>query len=166
MAKRPAKGQGRIEFGNVWQASQTIFAIIHVLRSHMRQGHRPEVAYLMEMLSQNVAAATRLLDASKRLGVRTALGAGFPSESWKDLGPKEALEWLRQYVAVEEGLIDLKQDALPFSRTAEAKKLSAQIAKMRKSLNAGVARVRKWMLKVWPAQWTETEEREFARHLR
>jgi hypothetical protein len=148
----------RLDFADASSAAAMIFAMIDVLHESVRTKDKESIHEMLEMLAQATAGVTRLLQGRRTQMSSHRLGGAFPPESWKDMGPSQILHEVAVHVAIEEGLIELKDIRIPGARTADRKKLSAQVAKMRRKLVQFIRSAKAWITAHWPEAWTEKED--------
>jgi hypothetical protein len=153
----------KLDFPDASSATATIFAMIDILRESVRAKDKEAIHQILGMLAQATAGVTRLLKIRHAQMGRHSLGASFPPEHWKDMGPAQILHEVAEHVAIEEALMELKRERFPGARSADLKKLSAQVGKMRRKLQQFVRSSRAWIKGRWPEAWTEKEESEYGR---
>lgn len=150
-----------IDFADTDTALLTVRAITQTFDEAVSQGDllATRAAYLL--LADAIVGVTRLIE-RRGIGLGShSMGAAFPPDAWKDMAPDEIIRDLQNLVAIEELAITVAQAKVRGAGTAQAKRLSGEIARMIRSLRGRVKAAKAWILKHWPDHWTETEESDF-----
>jgi hypothetical protein len=124
------------------------------------EGDVEETKAMYGILADAASGVSRLIR-SARLTRQEALGATFPPSAWRDMSPEQILLDLQNFVGIEDAMIESKQAKVPGSRSAQAKRLSQEIAKMIRDLRRRVAVSRTYILTHFPEHWTEDQERAY-----
>lgn len=155
----------RVDFADASTANATILAMIDVLHDRARAGDEDGVGGMLRMLAQAFAGVSRLL--GRRVsGISSArLGASPPPERWKDMGPEDILSEMEMYKNVEEAAIELKRRRIAGARSADQRRLDAEVERMRRKFKAAVRSAKAWISKHWPGHWTEKEDHRYGNYL-
>jgi hypothetical protein len=151
----------KIDFADTETALVTVRAMAATLDEVVSSGDRAATKTMYVILADAMAGVTRLIH---KLGTglpRPSLSATFPPDSWRDISPEAILRDLANLVAIEDLAIAIKQAKLPYSRSAEAKRLSQEINRSIRKLKAKVISAKAWIQKHWPDAWTEKEESDY-----
>lgn len=81
------------------------------------------------------------------------------------MGPDDILRDLANLVAIDKMLIDIKEAKIPGSRSSEQKRLSEEVARLKKTLKNKVINAKAWIQKYWAEAWTEREEANYGEWL-
>lgn len=148
----------KIDFADSDSARITIQAMASVF--HETSGDAAATRLMYANLANATAGVTRLVRKLSSGTRRPSLGA-FPPSIWKDMGPDEILRDFANLIAIDKILIDVKEAKVPGSRSGEQKRLSQEIARLKKTLKNKVVNGKAWIQKYWPDAWTDQEENDY-----
>ena len=162
-------GAQQMDFRDSETAATTVFSIFDVLKETVQARDKESLHCVLVLLTQAAAGVVRLL-CRRRSGIRTArvrvgLGAALPPDRWRDMGPEEILKELYEFKEIEQAFLASKQERIKEARTADQKRLSAQIQRILREMKASVRAARTWIVRHWPDYWTQKEEDEFQGYL-
>lgn len=150
----------KIDFADSESALVTIQAMAAVFFETVSAGNVAATRLMYRKLADATSGVIRLV---RRLGAgirRPSMGA-FPPTSWKDMSHEEILRDFANLVAIDRLVIEVKEAKVPGSRSSEQKRLSEEIARLKKTLKNKVVNGKAWIQKYWPDAWTDKEEYDY-----
>lgn len=136
--------------------ARIVFALLDMLDEAVQEGSREAVISVMEFLADALASMRKGMTEDPHFGL------GGRAKSWKDMGPEEILDYMRTAIALEQAMIERKQEKIPLMRHASAKRLSEEIRKSLAVLRRMTAQMKAYLIKHWPEFWTESVAKEFS----
>lgn len=150
----------QIEFADTESALVTIQAMAAVFYETVSDGNVAATRLMYRTLADATSGVIRLIR-KLSIGIRRPSMGAFPPTGWKDMGPDYILRDLSNLVAIDKMLIEIKEAKIPGSGSSEQKRLSEEVARLKKTLQNKVINAKAWIQKYWPGAWTEIEESDY-----
>lgn len=154
----------QIEFADTESALVAVQAMATVFYETVSDGNVAATRLMYRKLADAASGVTRLIR-KLSVGIRRHSMGAFPPTAWKDMGPADILRDLANLVEIDKMLIEIKEAKIPGSRSGEQKRLSEEVARLKRTLENKVINAKAWIQKYWPDAWTEREESNYGEWL-
>lgn len=136
--------------------ARIVFALLDILDEAISEGRKEAITSIVDALSDALSHLRRGLSEDPHFSL-----GDVRRRSWKDMAPEEILDYMRTAIAIEQAIIDRKQERIPHVRQSSAIRLTGEIKKSAAMLRRMSKEMKSFLLKHWPDFWTDAVEKEF-----